>query len=185
MISFWLFKKITRNCSSSRPPIEARQYSTRLSRDLIGWRLRASDFRACSDGLHQADDNGGVLLDPRNLHQGLGAGVQDLGEGAEMLDYPLGQGLDVGVGDGKGQEQVQELIVLQGPGASREEALPEAGAVPVVMWLYRLFRHISSLFTPLRRQLQPGKPCPAALGARPGYHGLYPVAKSYFSPPSP
>jgi hypothetical protein len=82
-----------------------------------------------------------------------------------MLDHPLGQGLDVGVGDGEGQEQLQELIVLQGPGASREEALPEAGAVPVVMWFYRFFRHICFLFTPARRQLQPGKPWAAAAGA--------------------
>ena len=75
-----------------------------------------------------------------------------------MLDYPLGQGLDVGVGDGEGQEQFQEFIVLQGPGASREEALPEAGAVPVVMWFGRFFRHIYFLFTPAGGQLQPGKP---------------------------
>ena len=128
-------------------------------------------------GLHQADEDGGVLLDPHDLHEGLGAGVQDLGEGAEMLDYPLGQGLDVGVGDGEGQEQLQEFIVLQGPGASREEALPEAGAVPVVMRFYRFFRHFFFLFTPARRQLQPGKPCAAAAGAsRPGSRrGLIPA----------
>jgi len=37
--------------------------------------------------------------------------------------------------------------------------------VPVVMWLYRFFRHSFFLFTPDRRQLQPGKPCAAAAGA--------------------
>ena len=66
-------------------------------------------------------------LIPDDLHEGLGAGVQDLGEGAEMLDHPLGQGLDVGVGDGEGQEQLQELIVLQGPGASRRGSAAAGG----------------------------------------------------------
>ena len=83
-------------------------------------------------GLHQADEDGGVLLDPGDFHEGLGAGVQDLGEGPEMLDHPLGQGLDVGVGDGEGQEQFQELIVLQGPGAAVGSG-PQAGPVPEIM----------------------------------------------------
>ena len=87
-------------------------------------------------------------LIPGDLHEGLGAGVQDLGKGAEMLDHPLGQGLDVGVGDGEGQEQFQELIVLQGPGASRQEAASQAGAVAVVMRFCRFFHHLIFSFTP-------------------------------------
>ena len=82
-----------------------------------------------------------------------------------MLDHPLGQGLDVGVGDGEGQEQFQELIVLQGPGASRQEALPKAGTVPVVMRFYRFFHHFFFSFTPARRQLQPRKTQAAAASA--------------------
>jgi len=91
-----------------------------------------------------------------------------------MLDYPLGQGLDVGVGDGEGQEQFQEFIVLQGPGASREEALPEAGAVPVVMWFCRFFRHVHFLL--LRQGLKCNRekqrrPRPAAACLR-GFSGF-------------
>ena len=103
-------------------------------------------------GLHQADEDGGVLLDPHDFHEGLGSGVQDLGEGAEMLDHPLGQGLDVGVGDGESEEQLQQFIVLQGPGASRQEALPQAGAVPVVMRFCRFFHHL--IFLLLRQCLK-------------------------------
>ena len=84
-------------------------------------------------------------LIPDDFHEGLGARVQDLGEGAEMLDHPLGQGLDVGVGDGEGEEQLQELIVLQGPGAAVEEAGPQAGPVPVIMRFFRFFRHLHFL----------------------------------------
>ena len=84
-------------------------------------------------------------LQPDDFHEGLGGGVQDLGEGAEMLDQPLGQGFDVGVGDGEGEEQLQQFIVLQGPGASLEEALPQAGAVPVVVGFFRFFHHLHFL----------------------------------------
>jgi hypothetical protein len=99
-------------------------------------------FRA---GLHQADEDGGILLDPHDLHEGLGSSVQDLGEGAEMFDHPLGQGLDVGKRDGEGQEEFQEFIVLQGPGAAVEEAGPQAGPVPVIMRFCRLVHHLHFL----------------------------------------
>ncbi len=62
-----------------------------------------------------------------------------------MLDYPLGQGFDVGVGDGEGEQQLQELIVLQGPGAAVEEAGPQAGAVPEIMGFFRFFHHLHFL----------------------------------------
>ena len=62
-----------------------------------------------------------------------------------MLDHPLGQGLDVGVGDGEGEQQLQELIVLQGPGAAGEEAGPQAGPVPVVMRFFWFFHHLHFL----------------------------------------
>ena len=65
-----------------------------------------------------------------------------------MVDEPFGQRLDVGVGDGKGQEQFQELVILQGPGPPGEEALPQAAPVSVVVGFFGFFHHLH-FFTPV------------------------------------
>ena len=53
----------------------------------------------------------------------------------------FGQGLDVGPGDGVGEQQLQEFVILQGPGPALEEAAPQALPVAVVMGLGRLGWH--------------------------------------------
>ena len=96
-------------------------------------------------GLHQADEHRGVFPDAGNLRQGFRGGVKDPGEGAEMGNQALGQGFDVGVGDGKGEQQFQQLVVLQGPGPALEKALPEAGPVAVIVGFFWLSSHLPSL----------------------------------------
>ena len=53
----------------------------------------------------------------------------------------FGQRLDVGAGDGEGEQQLQEFVILQGPGPALEEAAPQALPVAVVMRLGRLGWH--------------------------------------------
>lgn len=86
-------------------------------------------------GLYQMDEAGRILLEPHEIHQGLGGGVQDLPEGAEVGDETLGQRFDIRVRNGKSQQQLQKLIVLQRGRTALQEPGPEAGAVPVVMRL--------------------------------------------------
>ncbi len=61
----------------------------------------------------------------RDLHEGFQGGVHDLGEGAELSDEGLGQGLDIIVGKGKGEKEFQELIVLQGSCPACQKPAPE------------------------------------------------------------
>jgi len=56
-----------------------------------------------------------------------------------MLDELLGQGFDVGLRDGEGEQQFQQLVILQGAGPALEEALPQALAMTVVMGFGRGF----------------------------------------------
>ena len=99
-------------------------------------------------GLHQADEHRGIFLQAGDFHKGCGRGVEDPGEGAEMGDQVFGQGLDVGVGDGKGEQQLQQLVILQGPGPALEKALPEALPVAVIVGLFRFWAIFLS-FTPV------------------------------------
>ena len=62
-----------------------------------------------------------------------------------MGNQLLGQGLDVGVGDGKGEQQFQEFVVLQGPGPALEEAVPQAVAVAVVVGFFWFSGHLPFL----------------------------------------
>jgi hypothetical protein len=105
---------------------------------------------ALGAGLDQFNEHRGILTETGKLHQGLGGGVQHPVEGAEVLNEPFGQGLDVGVRDGEGQEQFQEFVVRQGPGAALQEALPQAGPVPVVVGFLGFRGHLYFL---LLRQL--------------------------------
>jgi hypothetical protein len=56
-----------------------------------------------------------------------------------VLEEFLGQGLDVGPGEGISEDQFQEFIILEGGCASLEEAAPQALAVAVIVGLSRLF----------------------------------------------
>jgi hypothetical protein len=58
----------------------------------------------------------------------------------------LGQGLDVGPGEGISEDQLQEFVILERGCASLEKATPQALAVPVIMGLWRLgIHHVLSL----------------------------------------
>ena len=61
-----------------------------------------------------------------------------LGEAAEALEKGLGQGFDVAPGQGREQDQFQQLVVGQGVRAALEQPFPQALPVTRVM---RLARH--------------------------------------------
>ena len=64
-----------------------------------------------------------------------------------MGDQALGQGFDVGVGDGKGEQQFQQFVVLQGPGPAQEKALPQSGPVAVIVGFFRFCSHASFFYS--------------------------------------
>lgn len=59
-----------------------------------------------------------------------------------MGNQVFGQGLDVGVGDGEGEEQFQEFVILQSRGPALQETVAEALAVAVVVGLLSLRGHL-------------------------------------------
>jgi hypothetical protein len=92
-------------------------------------------------GLHQADEDRGRFLQAGDLHECVRGGVQDPGKGAEVPQEFLGQGLDVGPGEGISEDQLQEFVILERGCASLEKATPQALAVAVIMGFYGFRLH--------------------------------------------
>ena len=100
---------------------------------LLDRRLR----QAACGRLHDLQLGDGRLAQPGDLVEPLGAGGENLGEGAEPCQQRLGNRLDVPPRHRAEQDQLEELVVVEGRGAAPAEALAQPFAVAGEMRLGR------------------------------------------------
>lgn len=58
-----------------------------------------------------------------------GGGVEDAAEGAEALEEGVGEGFGVAGADGEAEDELEDLVVVEGVEAGAVEAVPQALAV--------------------------------------------------------
>ncbi len=75
-----------------------------------------------------------MIAHPFDLPQLLRLGVQHRGEGAEVVDEPVGQRVYISLGHGVKEHQLQQLVVVKDPLTVFGEALLQPGPVAPHGW---------------------------------------------------